>query len=72
MGEEQHLTEQDLQQIEARLEDFDREDRRASSNPRVLAIMQRLAYVDVLHVIMRSHDHRQIHRRLVTCDNALT
>jgi hypothetical protein len=72
MGEEQHLTEQDLQQIEARLEDFDREDRRASSNPRVLAIMQRLAYVDVPLLIADLRAARADLECVVTCDNALT
>ncbi len=47
MPEQPHLTEEALTVIEARLEEFELEERRASSSPRAWAIAERLVYVDV-------------------------
>jgi hypothetical protein len=47
MSKQPHLTERDLTMIEARLEEFEQEERRTSNSPRAWAIVERLVYVDV-------------------------
>jgi hypothetical protein len=58
---ELHLLERDLQQIEARLETFERETKHASSNPLAWAVAERLVFVDVPLLV---HDLRLARARL--------